>query len=180
MTPPETLHTARLVLRKATREDAPLMFAAYGRDAEVAHYLTWRPHTCVADSEAVIGHFLIRGVTGASSTGYCSGTAAASSLVRPVSAERRTDSIVDMSSRGDIGATALWLKRSPLWSTGRLPSRLFSASARSVISTIGGQRAYSKELASRGRAFYAVGRFIRTLRQPLATATHIRKPATYK
>jgi ribosomal-protein-alanine N-acetyltransferase len=34
------------------------MFAAYGRDAEVAHYLTWRPHTCVADSEAVIGHFL--------------------------------------------------------------------------------------------------------------------------
>jgi ribosomal-protein-alanine N-acetyltransferase len=58
MTPPETLHTARSVLRKPTREDAPLMFAAYGRDAEVAHYLTWRPHTCVADSEAVIGHFL--------------------------------------------------------------------------------------------------------------------------
>ena len=58
MTPPETLHTARLVLRKPTREDAPLMFAAYGQDAEVAHYLTWRPHTCVADSEAVIGHFL--------------------------------------------------------------------------------------------------------------------------
>jgi [ribosomal protein S5]-alanine N-acetyltransferase len=58
MTPPETLHTARLVLRKATREDAPLMFAAYGQDHEVAHYVPWRPHTCLSDSEAVIGRFL--------------------------------------------------------------------------------------------------------------------------
>ena len=34
------------------------MFAAYGQDDEVAHYVTWRPHTCVSDSEAVIGRFL--------------------------------------------------------------------------------------------------------------------------
>jgi len=58
MTPPETLRTARLVLRKPTREDATLMFAAYGQDHEVAHYVTWRPHTCVSDSEAVIDRFL--------------------------------------------------------------------------------------------------------------------------
>ncbi|TMP94182.1 MAG: GNAT family N-acetyltransferase, partial [Verrucomicrobia bacterium] len=58
MKPPETIRTARLVLRKPTREDAPLMFAAYGQDHEVAHYVTWRPHTCVSDSEAVIGRFL--------------------------------------------------------------------------------------------------------------------------
>jgi len=58
MTPPKTLHTARLGLRKPTREDAPLMFAAYGQDHEVAHYVTWRPHTCVSDSEVVIGRFL--------------------------------------------------------------------------------------------------------------------------
>jgi len=58
MKPPETLRTARLVLRKPTREDATLMFAAYGQDHEVAHYVTWSPHTCVPDSEAVIGRFL--------------------------------------------------------------------------------------------------------------------------
>ena len=58
MTPPETLRTARLVLRKPTRQDATLMFAAYGQDHEVARYVTWRPHTCVSDSEALIGRFL--------------------------------------------------------------------------------------------------------------------------
>jgi RimJ/RimL family protein N-acetyltransferase len=58
MTPPETLRTARLLLRKPTREDATLMFAAYGQDHEVAHYVTWCPHTCVSDSEAVIDRFL--------------------------------------------------------------------------------------------------------------------------
>lgn len=58
MKPPETLRTARLVLRTPTREDAPLMFAAYGQDEEVAHYVPWRPHTCVSESEAAIGRFL--------------------------------------------------------------------------------------------------------------------------
>jgi RimJ/RimL family protein N-acetyltransferase len=58
MTPPEALHTARLVLRKPTGEDAPLMFAAYGQDREVSHYLTWRPHENVSDSQAVIEYFL--------------------------------------------------------------------------------------------------------------------------
>lgn len=58
MTPPEILRTARLVLRKPTREDAPLLFAAYAQDHDVARYLTWRPHTGVSESEAVIGRFL--------------------------------------------------------------------------------------------------------------------------
>lgn len=58
MTPPETLCTARLVLRKPTREDAPLLFAAYAQDHEVAHYVPWRPHTSVSESEALIGRFL--------------------------------------------------------------------------------------------------------------------------
>lgn len=58
MNPPETLRTARLVLRKPTREDAPLLFAAYGQDHDVAYYVPWRPHTSVSDSEAVIGRFL--------------------------------------------------------------------------------------------------------------------------
>jgi RimJ/RimL family protein N-acetyltransferase len=58
MKPPETFRTARLVLRKPTLEDAPLIFAAYGQDHEVAHYVTWRPHTSLSDSEALIGRFL--------------------------------------------------------------------------------------------------------------------------
>lgn len=58
MKPPETLRTARLVLRKPTPDDAPLIFAAYGQDPEVAHYVPWRPHTCLSESEAVIGRFL--------------------------------------------------------------------------------------------------------------------------
>lgn len=34
------------------------MFAAYGQDPEVTHYVPWRPHTCISDSEAVMGRFL--------------------------------------------------------------------------------------------------------------------------
>jgi len=56
--PPETLHTSRLLLRKPTREDAPLVFRAYGQDPQVAHYVPWRPQTCVSESEAVIARFL--------------------------------------------------------------------------------------------------------------------------
>ena len=58
MTPPETFHTARLVLRKPSLADAPLMFAAYAQDQEVARFVTWRPHVTVSESEAVIQQFL--------------------------------------------------------------------------------------------------------------------------
>ncbi len=58
MNPPESLHTARLLLRKPRPEDAPLIFAAYAQDAEVTRYLTWHPHKTVGDTHAVVGRLL--------------------------------------------------------------------------------------------------------------------------
>ena len=42
---PEILDTQRLRLRMPKVSDAALIFAAYGQDADVAHYMIWRPHT---------------------------------------------------------------------------------------------------------------------------------------
>ena len=58
MRPPDSLQTARLLLRKPRLDDAPLIFAAYGQDAEVTRYLMWRPHTDVRDAEAAVERFL--------------------------------------------------------------------------------------------------------------------------
>ncbi|HJT80493.1 MAG TPA: GNAT family N-acetyltransferase [Chthoniobacterales bacterium] len=58
MNAPEQIRTARLLLRKARREDAPLMFAAYAQDPEVTRYLLWRPHADVSESYAAIDRFL--------------------------------------------------------------------------------------------------------------------------
>lgn len=41
----ETLETKRLRLRKPKLSDAEHIFAAYGQDPAVAHYMIWRPHT---------------------------------------------------------------------------------------------------------------------------------------
>ncbi len=58
MTPPETLQTARLILRKPREDDAPLIFRTYGQDAEVTRYLMWRPHTHVQDAQTAIQRFV--------------------------------------------------------------------------------------------------------------------------
>ncbi len=58
MTPPDSLETARLILRKPCLEDAPLIFNAYGRDAEVTRYLMWRPHQSVEDAQEAVQRFL--------------------------------------------------------------------------------------------------------------------------
>jgi ribosomal-protein-alanine N-acetyltransferase len=60
MTPPESLETARLFLRKPRYDDAPLMFAAYAQDSMVTRYMTWRPHTSPSEAHAVIEGFLAR------------------------------------------------------------------------------------------------------------------------
>ncbi len=73
------------------------MFAAYGQDHEVAHYVTWRPHTCVSDSEAVIDRFLDLWRDGCGFHGCCSNTAAVSSWVLLASAEKHTGLSLDMS-----------------------------------------------------------------------------------
>jgi RimJ/RimL family protein N-acetyltransferase len=54
--PPTNWETQRLLLRPATHADAPLAFASYTSDAKVPRYMTWRPHTTVAETE----HFLRR------------------------------------------------------------------------------------------------------------------------
>jgi RimJ/RimL family protein N-acetyltransferase len=54
--PPANWETERLVLRPATRADAPLDFATCTSDFEVSRYMTWRPHRSVAETE----RFMVR------------------------------------------------------------------------------------------------------------------------
>lgn len=48
---PEVFVTDRLRLRPARDDDAPKIFSGWGQDEEVTRYLTWRPHTELADAE---------------------------------------------------------------------------------------------------------------------------------
>ncbi len=54
MNPPESIHTARLTLRRLAREDAEAIFASYAQDAEVTRFLTWLPHQRLHDTQAFI------------------------------------------------------------------------------------------------------------------------------
>lgn len=56
--PPESLATARLILRKPSLEDAPLIFDAYAQDPEVTRYLTFRPHRDLNETHEAVGRFL--------------------------------------------------------------------------------------------------------------------------
>jgi RimJ/RimL family protein N-acetyltransferase len=51
---PEILETRRLRLRKPKTTDAARIFAAYGQDSDVAHYMIWRPHTDVEQTRDFI------------------------------------------------------------------------------------------------------------------------------
>ncbi len=68
LTPPESMTTARLLLRKPRPEDAALIFAAYGQDPEVTRYLTFRPHRDASDARDAVDRFLEGWRTGKS---YC-------------------------------------------------------------------------------------------------------------
>ena len=50
--PIRPLETARLRLRLPEQADARRIYDAYGTDAEVTRYLSWRPHTDRASAEA--------------------------------------------------------------------------------------------------------------------------------
>jgi [ribosomal protein S5]-alanine N-acetyltransferase len=54
MRPPELIETERLILRKPRPEDAEAVFAGYAQDAEVTRYLTWPPHTQIAQTQTFI------------------------------------------------------------------------------------------------------------------------------
>jgi RimJ/RimL family protein N-acetyltransferase len=68
MTPPDSLQTARLLLRKSRLDDAPLIFRTYGQDAEVTRYLMWLPHNDVQDAQAAVQRFLSGWIPG---TQFC-------------------------------------------------------------------------------------------------------------
>jgi [ribosomal protein S5]-alanine N-acetyltransferase len=55
---PERLETERLILRPITRSDAPAIFSSYAQDPKVAHYVTWRPHQRLSDTETYIARCL--------------------------------------------------------------------------------------------------------------------------
>ena len=50
MKPPERFETDRLVLRPPTLADAESIYQTYAGDPEVTRYLTWRPHTSIAQT----------------------------------------------------------------------------------------------------------------------------------
>lgn len=52
--PPEIIETERLILRKPRMDDAPAVFECWARHPEVTRFLTWRAHTSVSDSEALL------------------------------------------------------------------------------------------------------------------------------
>ena len=54
----QTIETARLILRRAIREDAEPMFRNWASDPEVTKFLTWPAHGSIAVSEMVIGSWL--------------------------------------------------------------------------------------------------------------------------
>ena len=66
---PDQLTTARLVLREPRLSDAAAFFEAYTQDIEVARYMTWRPHTALAETEAFIA-YCMRGWASGSSRPY--------------------------------------------------------------------------------------------------------------
>ena len=54
MKPPERIETERLVLRKPCVDDAPAIFAGWAQDPEVTTHLTWRPHSNIETTIAML------------------------------------------------------------------------------------------------------------------------------
>jgi ribosomal-protein-alanine N-acetyltransferase len=51
---PDNFHTARLVLRPITLDDANAIFDGYAQDAAVTRFVMWRPHRSRSETEAFI------------------------------------------------------------------------------------------------------------------------------
>ena len=54
ITPPDTLETERLLLRRPTMADAPAIFA-YASDPEVTRHMLWPTHRGLADAKEFVG-----------------------------------------------------------------------------------------------------------------------------
>lgn len=55
---PDSLETARLILRPVARGDARAIFTGYAQDPEVVRFLIWRPHHALADTDSYIADCL--------------------------------------------------------------------------------------------------------------------------
>ena len=62
------LQTDRLFLRKLTLRDTDAVFSAYAQDAEVTHYLSWKPHLKKLETETLIKRFVVDDHAGLSFT----------------------------------------------------------------------------------------------------------------
>lgn len=54
MKPPEQIETECLILRKPRMDDAPAVFAGWVQDRDVTHFLTWRPHENIKQTESML------------------------------------------------------------------------------------------------------------------------------
>jgi RimJ/RimL family protein N-acetyltransferase len=109
--PPESLATARLLLRKPRQEDAPLIFAAYAQDPEVTRHLTFRPHRDLKDTHEAVARFLDGWRSGKS---YCW-------LIFRRDGEELVGAI---SAREDQGINLGYLLARPFWGQGFMSESL--------------------------------------------------------
>ena len=58
---PVHMETVRLTLRPPHAEDAVAMFNNWAQDVEVTHYLTWRPHISLEQSQAAVARARMEG-----------------------------------------------------------------------------------------------------------------------
>lgn len=114
--PPESLATARLILRKPSLDDAPLIFDAYARDPEVTRYLTFRPHCELNETHAALGRFL---------EGWRSGKSYHWLIFR-----RDPEELVGaISAREDQGINLGYLLARPFWRQGLMSEALNAVTA---------------------------------------------------
>jgi [ribosomal protein S5]-alanine N-acetyltransferase len=68
MSLPTIIETERLVLRPPRMDDAGAVFNSYATDEDVARYVTWRPHTSIAETEEFLRRTLASTENGTSLT----------------------------------------------------------------------------------------------------------------
>lgn len=114
--PPESLTTARLILRKPRAEDAPLIFETYAQDSEVVRYLTFLPHRDLKETQEAVERFLENWRAGKS---YCW-------LIFRSDPEELVGAI---SAREDQGIVLGYLLARPFWGQGLMSEALNAVTA---------------------------------------------------
>lgn len=112
LVPPETLETARLLLRRPEPLDAAAVYGGWSNDPEVVRYLARAPHQCLADAENHIAR---------ATTGWTSGTVYTYYLVSRTSGQL-LGSITSQVDRN--GVRIGYMLRRDCWGQGYLPEAL--------------------------------------------------------